>query len=105
MDHVTPRSECAVRGINPYDPANLAAIHHSKPCLTCAEAAAALGNKAGYCNAMKGSGSLERARQLIANRTGLTIYDVVPTAIQRPFTAPRTTITGPRNGNSGEREW
>lgn len=101
IDHVIPRSECAVRGISPYDPSNLAAIHHSQPCPECAQAAAALGNKAGHCNQLKGSGSLERARQLISNRTGLTIYGVIPTGIQRNSKAP----SKPADDNYGEREW
>lgn len=97
IDHVIPLSECAVQGIAPFDQRNLACIHHSKPCAECQAAALALGNKAGFCNAMKGAGSLERARQLVANRTGLTVYGVAPDAGK-----PRRTAVEPV---TGERPW
>jgi hypothetical protein len=97
IDHdPVPLSECEAAGINPYDPKNLKCIHHRLPCPTCADAAAALGNKwSGYCNALKGSGSTARFRIRAANATGLTIEGVAPS-----FGKPRREAAA-----RGERSW
>jgi len=100
LDHVVPFSECEVRGISPFAFSNLRAAHSRTPCRVCADAAAALGNtapgrRAGYCNAIRGAGSPERCRQILANRTGLVIMGVAPSGGR----------TRTRASEPGERDW
>lgn len=91
IDHVVPLAECEVRGISPYQTSNLRAAHTRQPCPVCQAAAAALGNKAGFCNSMRGAKSPEAARLLIARRTGLVILGTRP--------------DGPGSPVNGERAW
>ena len=69
-DHVLPVRE---RPDLEWDTSNLAPIHH-RPCPTCTEAA---GRKVS-CNYIKGYGTLETARRIVAERTGLAIGQVSP---------------------------
>jgi hypothetical protein len=99
IDHdPVPLSECAshVPPINPMDQRNLKVIHSSyKPCVTCRDAAAVLGNKAGACNSLKGNGSTARFRQICADRTGLVIVGVKPSKGKKRREEPA----------KGERSW
>ena len=96
IDHVVPLSECAVNGIDPWDIKNWRPAHHGKPCPYCSAASLANGNKAIRCNQLRGSGSVERARQIIADRTGKTIEGIEPSKGK-----PRSAPAEPR----GERAW
>jgi hypothetical protein len=101
IDHdPVPLSECATQGIDPMDQRNLKVIHSSyRPCVTCRDAALANGGqKAGACNSLKGNGSVQRFRQLNADRTGLEMPGGVKPAKGRP----RRVSTEP---DQGEREW
>jgi hypothetical protein len=71
-DHVIPVTERPDLALNT---ANLQATH-SKPCPICTEAALANGwDKPIRCNYIKNSGSIDRARRLIEERTGLKLTD------------------------------
>jgi len=98
VDHVVPLSECEVRGISPWQPGNLQAAHSKRPCQVCQDAALANGGqRAGYCNALRGSLSLDAARLKIARRTNLVVMGVRP---DRPPATP-----GRAGAEQGEREW
>jgi hypothetical protein len=99
IDHLVPVSECEARGISPWASGNMRPAHTKVPCRVCAEAAAALGNtepgnRAGYCNALRGNSSIDAARLKIARRTGLVIMGV--SAEDRP---------GAARHSAGERSW
>lgn len=56
------------------DPANMKAAHgYPHPCPVCSPAAVANGYKPVYCNEIKQGMSVERARRIISERTGLTL--------------------------------
>ena len=96
VDHVIPLAECAthVPPIDPYDPRNLAAVHHQVPCPTCSAAA----GQAIRCNILKSNLSLAAGRQKISNRTGLEMPGgIKPDAGKRPRKAAKPEI--------GERPW
>lgn len=100
IDHVVPAAECEVRGISLWDGNNMRAAHSKRQCPVCAQAAAALGNttpgnRAGYCNAMRGSLSIQAARLKIAKRTGLEIVGLDASAYEGNRPA----------GQRGERSW
>jgi hypothetical protein len=58
---------------------NLKAAHGwPHPCETCSAAAVARGGKPVYCNEVKQAMSLERARRVIAERTGLPLDKDAP---------------------------
>jgi hypothetical protein len=68
-DHVIPVTE---RPDLSLDASNLKAAHGWPfPCPVCTPAALARGGKPVYCNELKGGMSVERARRLIQDRTGL----------------------------------
>lgn len=71
-DHVIPVTEAPEKAM---DVSNLKACH-SFPggCPECTIASVARGGKAIYCNELKSMGSVERARRIIEERTGLTLF-------------------------------
>ena len=96
VDHdPVPLAEIETRGISVFDVTNLKAIHGRVPCPTCEQAAAALGNRAGYCNSIKGQGSLLRAQKLVSAKTGLVIGNIRPDG----------KFTDAGGMPKGEREW
>ncbi len=96
IDHVVPLAECRAAGIDPFDTRNMRpAHHHGGGCPTCSAAA----GRAIRCNQIRGALSVERARQVIADRTGLTIAGFAPSG-SRPHRAPSAP-----SAPAGEREW
>jgi hypothetical protein len=70
-DHIVPVTEDPSRE---WDLSNAKAAHAwPKGCPDCTIAAAKLGNGPVYCNSIKGPMSVERARRLISERTGLQL--------------------------------
>jgi hypothetical protein len=70
-DHVLPVTE---RPDLARDAANLRAAHGwPHPCPTCSAAAVARGGKPVYCNEVRQAMSVERARRVISERTGLSL--------------------------------
>jgi hypothetical protein len=69
-DHVIPDTEGG-----PSNMANLKAAHgYPRPCLVCSKAA---GHPI-YCNEIRGMGTVERARRIIEERTGLSLEEAGP---------------------------
>lgn len=72
VDHIVPVTEDPSRE---WDRTNCKAAHAwPHGCTDCTYAAAKLGNKPVYCNGVKGGYSIERARRLIEERTGLQLF-------------------------------
>jgi hypothetical protein len=74
VDHVIPVTERPDLELAEH---NLKAIHAAGrghgACPVCSAAAEVRGQKAGFCNEVKGAMSVERARRIIEARTGLTL--------------------------------
>jgi hypothetical protein len=70
-DHLVPVTENPARAL---DMANLRAVHgYPAACPECSAAAARSGGKLVYCNEIRGMGSIDRARRIIGERTGLSL--------------------------------
>ena len=70
-DHVIPVTEAPEKAM---DMGNLRAAHsYPGGCDECSKAAARTGGSRVYCNEIRGMGSIERARRLIEERTGLKL--------------------------------
>jgi hypothetical protein len=68
LEPVTERPDLAL------DSSNMKAAHgYPNPCPTCTDAALVKGGKPVYCNELRGSGTVERARRIIEARTGLKL--------------------------------